>query len=106
MERDLWATKESQIGFEILAYLTDHPHSGETLEGIVQWWLLERKIKLQIKEVKRALAELVAKGLVLESKTKDSRTHYRINQKKYKEIKAVLKLMIRFTDEIGSLEAV
>lgn len=61
------------------------------LEGIVEWWLLERKIKRQTANVKEALAELVAKGLVLEYKGVDSQTHYRINQDKYGEIQALLK---------------
>ena len=38
---------ESKIGNEILAYLVDHPKTQDTLEGIVEWWLLERAIKYQ-----------------------------------------------------------
>ena len=88
---DLCATEKSQIGYEILAYLADHPSSGDTLEGIAEWWLLERKIKHQIANVKEAIAELVTKGLVVEYKGSDARTHYRINQDKYKEIQAFLR---------------
>jgi len=29
---------------EILAYLADHPDAQDTLAGIFEWWLLERKI--------------------------------------------------------------
>ena len=91
MKRDQCPTEESQIGYEILAYLADHPDSGDTLEGIVEWWLLERKIEHQIANVKEALAELVAKGWVLEYKTRDARIHYRINQRKQGEIQTLLK---------------
>jgi hypothetical protein len=91
VKRDLASEKKSEITNEILAYLVDHPDSGDTLEGIVEWWLLERKIKRQTANVKEALTELVTKGWVLEDSGRDGRTHYRINQKKYKEIKAVLK---------------
>jgi hypothetical protein len=91
MKRDLCATEGSKIGYEILAYLAKHPDSGDTLEGIAQWWLLERKIKHQVGNIKEALAELVAKGLVLEYRGKNSQTHYRTNQRKHEEIQALLK---------------
>jgi DNA-binding PadR family transcriptional regulator len=91
VKRDLCATKESQIGYEILAYLADHPDSGDTLEGIVEWWLLERKIKRQTANVREALTELVAKGWVLEYKGRDARTYYRLNRRKHEEIRALLR---------------
>ena len=89
MKQSLFINDESSIGNEILAYLVDHPKAQDTLEGIVSWWLLERTIKFQQTQVKKALAELVAKGLVIEHKGMDSQTHYRINQSKYEEIQAL-----------------
>lgn len=91
MKSDLYVTNESHIGYEILAYLAEHQDSGDTLEGIVQWWLLERRIENQTAKVNEALAELVAKGWVLEYKGRDARTHYRINQTKHGEIQEILK---------------
>ena len=78
------------VVYEILSYLVEHPDSQDTIDGIVQWWLLERSIKRQTTKVKEVLTELTAKGLVLENKTKDSNTHYRINKTKYNEIRALL----------------
>ena len=91
MKRDQCPTEESQISYEILIYLTDHPDSGDTLEGIVHWWLLEQKIKHQIADVREALTELVTKGWVLEYKGRDARTYYRLNRCKLEEIQALLK---------------
>lgn len=88
---DLCTTEESYIVYEILTYLAEHPDSSDTLEGIVQWWLLERRIEHQIAIVEQALAELVAKGLVVENKGRDGRIHYRINRRKHGEIQAFLK---------------
>ena len=82
---------KTKIGNEILAYLVDHPNARDTLEGIVEWWLLERKIEFVTASVKEALSELVAKGLILEKKGPDSQIHYRINQSKYKEIQELFK---------------
>ncbi len=88
---DKCSTGKSQIVYEILAYLVENPEAQDTLVGIVEWWLLEQQIKRQTARVKKALAELVSKGLILERKGKDSRTHYRINRRKYKEIQVLLK---------------
>ena len=84
-------TEKSQISHEILAYLVEHPEARDTLEGILEWWLLERKIKRQKDQVRKALPELVDRGLVLEHKGGNSQTHYRINQSKYKEIQELFK---------------
>jgi hypothetical protein len=93
MECDLLITDKSQLGNKILAYLVDHPKAQDTLEGIVEWWLLEQKITYETARVQEALAELVAKKMILEKKGPDSKTHYRINQKKYEEIKELVKLL-------------
>lgn len=81
---------KSQIAYKILAYLAEHPEAQDTLEGIVEWWLLEQQIKHQTAKVKKVLTELVAEGLILERKG-DLRTYYRINRRKYKKIRALLK---------------
>ena len=79
--------QESEIAREILGYLVKHPGAQDTLEGITQWWIPEQRIRTQIGNVKKAIAELVAQKFVIERKGKDSRTHYRINPRKIMEIK-------------------
>ncbi|MFP5261544.1 MAG: hypothetical protein ACLGJB_06520 [Blastocatellia bacterium] len=80
-----------QTSYEILSYLAEYPDAQDTLEGIVEWWLLERNIKNRMAKAKESLAELVDKGFVIERKGKDSRTHYRINRRKMREISVMLK---------------
>jgi Fe2+ or Zn2+ uptake regulation protein len=82
---------DSPVAHQILNYLFENPDAQDTLEGIVQWWLLDRKIERQTVEVQEALAKLVADGFVIEHKTNDSRTHYSINPEKKADIGAVLK---------------
>lgn len=83
--------QESGVAFDILAYLADHPDAQDTLDGIVEWWLLERKIGRQIASVKESLTWLVKEELVLASQGKDARTNYRINKHKIGEIQALVK---------------
>ena len=91
MKQVLLINDESKIGNEILAYLVEHPKAQDTLEGIVEWWLLERKIEFETARVKEALSKLVARGLILEKNGSNSKIHYRINQSKYEEIKGLFK---------------
>ena len=91
MKEDRSARDKSQIAHEILAYLTDHPDAQDTFEGIMQWWLLDQKIKYQIEMVKETLTELKEKGFLIEHKSADSQIHYQLNQQKHDEIQAFLK---------------
>ena len=91
MKEGLLINDEFKIGNEILAYLIDHPNARDTLEGIVEWWLLEQQIKFQTARVKDALSDLVARGLILEKKGSNSQIHYRINQNMFKEIQELFK---------------
>jgi hypothetical protein len=74
--------EKNQIANEILAYLADHPNVQDTFEGIVEWWLLERTIKQQMKLVKEALKELVEQRFVIQKMTADSRILYSLNRRK------------------------
>jgi hypothetical protein len=87
---DLSITNTPPIGYQILTYIVEHPEAQDTLEGLVEWWLLERAIKFETARVKEALSELGSKGLILEEKGSDSQTHYRINQARHKKIQELL----------------
>ena len=82
--------QESELARDILAYLIEHPNAQDTLDGIAHWWIPEERIKSQIANTKRAIAELVAQKFIFELQGKDSKTHYRLNQCKIKEIKDFL----------------
>ena len=67
------------MALQILAYLNMHREAQDTVEGIAEWWLLEQRIRRVTKEVKKALVELVACGLVLERDGHDGHVHYCLN---------------------------
>ena len=82
MSRNSCFPPTSVIEREILAYLAEHPHARDTLDGIVRWWLLERKIKFQTALVQEALDSLVETGLIFKHKGVDERMHYGIKARK------------------------
>lgn len=83
--------EHSPTAYDLLAYLAEHPDAEDTLEGIMEWWLLEQRIKHWTAEVQGALDELVAEGFVLGRPDSAGRTHYRINREKVKDVNALLK---------------
>lgn len=83
-------TEKSHICQEILAYLAEHPDAKDTIEGIIEWWLLEQKIKHQAKMVKEALEELVDKGLLVEQQGKNVHTYYQLNRDTYEKIRSLV----------------
>ena len=78
------------IGQDILAYLARNPDARDTLEGIVEWWLLDQQIERHVAAVEGALAELVAKELIVGRQGPESRTYYRLNRSKFGEIRLLL----------------
>jgi hypothetical protein len=82
--------EEDDIKVKILEYLYDNQDAQDTLEGIVQWWLLERHIRQQSTLVRGALSDLVNRGLIIEIKASNTDTFYRINSNKIEEIKSII----------------
>ena len=84
------ADQKLQTGYRILKYLVENPNAQDTLEGIVEWWLLDRLTESYAATVKEALVELVVADLVHARRGKDSRIYYKVNRRKLKEISGVL----------------
>ena len=83
-------TDKSQIARQVLSYLTEHVGAQDTFEGIVEWWLLEQRIKQRAAEVREVLDDLAGRKLIVERTGRDERTRYRINPRKVKAIRALL----------------
>jgi hypothetical protein len=88
VKRMLDATK--RITYDILAYLSENPDAQDTLEGIAEWWLSEQTVKPSMAAVGEALAELVDRGLILTRSGEESRTFYKVNRRRMKEISTLL----------------
>ena len=84
------ADESLRIPYRVLAYLVEHPNAQDTLEGIVEWWLLEQEIVRGKAEVKLVLVELVAANLLCERHSRDRRIRYRLNPEKKDQIQRLL----------------
>jgi hypothetical protein len=76
----------TEIEEDIMSYLLDHPGAKDTQEGIVRWWVLEQRIKLETLQVEKALAKLVQREWLQQRRGADSHVHYSLNATKTKEI--------------------
>ena len=70
---------------EILRYLKYNPNARDTLEGIVEWWLLEGEIKRETDKISRALKRLVASRQLEANHGSDGRTHYMIPRQRHRK---------------------
>ena len=61
-----------------------HPQAQDTIDGIADWWLTERRVRQGIAEVEVALRHLVERGLVDVDVRKDGKKHYSLNLRKQK----------------------
>lgn len=75
---------------EVLECFARFPDRQDTLQGITQWWLLENRIDWAIGEVRAALEELVARGLVIAWRTADGQTRYHANPEAREQIVALV----------------
>lgn len=82
--------EQREVFYYILAYLSDNPDAGDTLEGIVDWWLLDQRIKFETRNVSEAVSQLVSDGLVVEHTEADSQIIYKVNTGRKKTIRAIL----------------
>ncbi len=83
-------TIESETARDLLGYLIDNPEAQDTLEGIVEWWLLDRRLQSSIAQAKEALDQMIVKGLIIERQGADSRVRYSINGERRHDILALL----------------
>ena len=59
-----------------------HRRAGDTLVGIVRWWLMRQRLEVLTTNVNRALEELVELGLVVRAPGADGQVSYRLKEKK------------------------
>jgi hypothetical protein len=79
-----------ETSHKILAYLMDNPNARDTLEGIVDWWLLQQDIKRNVALIRKTVDGLLHKGLLLERQGNDRTKYYQVNRKRLPEISALI----------------
>jgi len=64
---------------EILDYLARHPEAQDTLDGILQWWVLDSCVKRGTLRIAETVAKLVEQGFLKEKRSSDGQTFYHVS---------------------------
>ena len=70
---------DEKLAREIISYLREHPHSGDSVEGISRWWVMRQRINESIYAVRQVLEHLQGAGLIHERRMADGRSVYFAN---------------------------
>lgn len=62
MSKDKFDAEIAIISKKIQRYLNDKHNAADTLEGLVQWWLVRQSIEEEAQKVKQAIELLVQSG--------------------------------------------
>ena len=61
------SNSESDMAYlrgEIIDYLRKNPNAGDSLEGVMSWWLSRNCGKVDVANVEQVLEQLITEGLV------------------------------------------
>jgi len=78
------------VALDVLRYFVRNPEAADTVEGVTRWRLLDEKIYRSLQQVTRAMAWLVAQGLLVEDHLSSSKTAFRLNKAALKRIERLL----------------
>ena len=74
--------EQEKISERILSYLRRNPDAGDTLEGIVKWWIGFDNIELSMKDVADVLEILIQKKAINMYVIADGTAFYKVNKEK------------------------
>ncbi len=66
----------SEIQTEVLGYLNEHPTATDSIEGIRQWWVMQRLAEYSLGRVQEAVDELESARLIERHTLADGRMVY------------------------------
>ncbi len=56
--------KRGQLRIEIINYLHKNPNAGDSLKGVMSWWIPSTYKNTNAEKIERVLEQLVIEGLV------------------------------------------
>jgi hypothetical protein len=81
----------TEIARRILIYLEENPEAQDSIEGILQWWLLERTVHYEKIRVEEVIEELVSRKFIVARKIGGLPIMYSLNPSKLEEIRSTFR---------------
>lgn len=82
--------QKEEIIKAILRYMFEHPQACDSIEGIIDWWVVQGRISIQVEEATDAVRDLVTQGFLVRAVATISSVLYAVNKEKLSEIKMLL----------------
>jgi hypothetical protein len=73
--------KREKISEMILSYLQRYPDAGDTLEGIMRWWIGFENIESSVQDVVDVLENLIQEREISVHNIVDGTTFYKVNNR-------------------------
>jgi hypothetical protein len=64
---------------EILDYLARQPEAQDTIDGILQWWVLDSCVRSWAPKIAKTIGKLVEQGFLEEKPSSDGRIFYHVS---------------------------
>jgi hypothetical protein len=77
----------TEIARKILIYLEQNPEAQDTIEGILNWWILERTVHYEKIRVEQVIDELVSRNFIVARQIAGLPIRYSLNPSKLEEIR-------------------
>jgi hypothetical protein len=65
-----WSSEVKQVGSEadleeaVMQYLAEHPKATDSFEGIAEWWIMRRQVRVEVETLEKVLGGLTERGLL------------------------------------------
>ncbi len=75
---------------EVLGYLVEHLEAKDTMQGIMQWWLLDGRPPVRPSDVSAALEDLVVRGWITATSLGPGAVLYGLDKTRIDEVRDFL----------------
>jgi len=72
-------SRDAELAEALMEYLAEFPEAMDNIKGIAEWWVMRRKIRIDVEDLTRVLARLTDQG-VLERTGTGEDAHYRLKK--------------------------
>jgi len=104
MTEATYTKQELRAAHTILSYLSKHPSSSDTFQGIAEWWLKQERFDCTKKQIRQALAFLIGKGLVIVKKYNQQEEYYQKGPEPAAQIDAALEQLTAALNEANAID--
>jgi hypothetical protein len=71
--------RDAELARTVMEYLVEFPEAMDNLKGIAEWWVMRRKVRVDVEDLTRVLGQLIEHGLLEKTGTGEG-VRYRLKK--------------------------